>query len=316
MLGMVLLCLISIGAFADSAQWWKDAVIYQIYPRSFQDSNSDGIGDLRGLINRIPYLSDLGIDAIWLSPIHKSPNKDFGYDVADYYSVHPQLGSLQDFEDLIVACKQKNIRVILDLVVNHTSDQHGWFKQSRKSRKNKKRDWYIWTSKPNNWRSRLDESAWEYDQATGEYYMHSFLKEQPDLNWRHPEVRAEVKKIMRFWLDKGVAGFRLDLANYYSKDKQLRDNPKAISWDKWGSSFAYAYHGQEHVYDKNNFPELLEIYREMRQVADSYDAVLLGEFDNDDQEAELSARALGGDLEGLHLAFNFKFLKSSLGAQE
>ncbi len=293
--------------------WWKDAVIYQVYLRSYQDSDGDGVGDIKGLIDRLSHLSELGVDAIWISPIHPSPDYDFGYDVEDYYGVHTKYGSLRDFDDLIRACKQRGIKVVLDLVVNHTSDQHPWFRESRSSRNHPKRDWYIWADQPNNWLSRLNEPAWVYDNQTQQYYMHSFFKEQPDLNWRHPEVRAEVKKIMRFWLDKGVAGFRLDLANYFLKDPALRDNP--ITWNQAHTALFYGYHWQKHLYDKDS-PELLDVYRDLRQITDPYEAVLLGEIDSDDHRANLSASYLGEKLDALNLAFNFDFLESSFEAQQ
>lgn len=223
--------------------WSKTAVIYQIYPRSFKDSNNDGIGDLNGIIEKLDYLNDgtknsLGIDAIWLSPIYKSPMADFGYDISDYYDIDPIFGDLKIFEKLISEAHKRNVRVIMDFVANHTSSQHPWFIESSSSRNNPKRDWYIWKDPkahglpPNNWLSEFGGSAWEYDKKTGQYYLHKFLPEQPDLNWFNPEVVREMKNILRYWIKKGVDGFRLDAIAHLAKDKQLRDdlpNPDYVS---------------------------------------------------------------------------------------
>ncbi len=199
--------------------WWQDAVFYQIYPRSFADANGDGIGDLDGIAAHLEYLVLLGIDAIWLSPINPSPLKDWGYDVSDYCDVHPDLGTLASFDRLIAEAHRRGIRIVLDLVPNHTSDQHRWFLESRSSRSNPKRDWYIWHpgrrthsdgGPPNNWKSTFGGSAWEFDAASGEWYLHSFLREQPDLNFRNPEVIEAMHNVIRFWLDRGVDGFRVD----------------------------------------------------------------------------------------------------------
>ena len=300
--------------------WWKKAVIYHVYVRSFQDSNGDGIGDLPGLISRLDYLNDgtprsLGVDAVWLSPINPSPQKDFGYDVADYYGIDPVYGTMSDFETLLKECKRRNIRVITDLVVNHTSDKHPWFIESRASKDNPKRDWYLWKegrggNPPNNWRSRVDESAWTLDEKTSEYYLHSFFKEQPDLNWRNQEVQDEVTRTMRYWLDKGVSGFRLDIANYYFKDEQFRDNPlnsKALT------RFFYGYDGQHHLYDKD-LPDVIRIFKKMRQVANGYDAVLLGEIDSD-ENAKNSGKYHGDHDDGLSLTLNFDWTWASFDAK-
>ncbi|HHX86712.1 MAG TPA: alpha-glucosidase, partial [Firmicutes bacterium] len=217
--------------------WWKQAVFYQIYPRSFKDSNGDGIGDLPGIISKLDYLNDgtprsLGVDAIWLSPVYPSPQHDFGYDVSDYCDIDPCFGTMDDFDRLLQEAHRRGIRVIMDLVVNHTSDQHPWFIESRSSRKSPKRDWYIWREgrgprnrPPNNWRNHFFGSAWEWDETTGQYYLHSFLKQQPDLNWFNPAVRQAVFEAVKFWLERGVDGFRLDVAHLYCKDELLRDNP-------------------------------------------------------------------------------------------
>src|SRR3954454_5214273 len=213
-----------------TGDWWRHGVFYQVYPRSFQDSNGDGIGDLRGITSRLDHLNDgttssLGIDAIWLSPFYRSPMADFGYDVSDYRDVNPDYGTLEDFDELLREAHRRGIRVIVDFVPNHTSDQHPWFVESRSSRDNPKRDWYVWRdpkpdgSPPNNWISNFGGSAWEWDAATGQVYLHSFLREQPDLNWRNPAVRAPMYDALRFWLDRGVDGFRVDAIHHLVEDE-------------------------------------------------------------------------------------------------
>jgi alpha-glucosidase len=211
--------------------WWQTGVIYQIYPRSFQDTNGDGIGDLRGITQRLPYLLELGVDAIWLSPIFPSPMADFGYDISDYTDIDPLFGSLDDFDALLAAAHAQGLKVILDLVPNHTSDRHPWFLESRASRRGRKRDWYIWKDPvangglPNNWLSVFGGSAWEYDGGSGQYFYHAFLAAQPDLNWRNPAVRSAIYEVMRFWFRRGVDGFRVDVIWHLIKDEQFRDNP-------------------------------------------------------------------------------------------
>src|SRR5687768_5585992 len=211
--------------------WWPTAVIYQIFIRSFQDSDGDGVGDLPGLIDRLDYVAALGADAVWLTPIYPSPWLDAGYDISDYCAVHPKLGSLADFDRLVAEAGRRSIRLILDWVPNHTSDQHPWFQESRASRNNAKRDWYIWTdpkpdgSPPNNWLSTFGGSAWTLDERTGQYYFHAFMPEQPDLNWRNPQVHEALRGTFRFWLDRGVAGLRIDALDLVLEDDQLRDNP-------------------------------------------------------------------------------------------
>jgi alpha-glucosidase len=241
--------------------WWQDGVIYQIYPRSFADGNADGLGDLPGIISHLDYLSGLGIDAIWLSPIFPSPDKDFGYDVSDYCAVDPRFGSLADFEQLVTEAHRRGIHVILDMVLNHTSDQHAWFRESRSSRANPKRDWYIWQAVPNNWQASFGGSAWQYDAVTEEYYLHLFTREQPDLNWRNPEVRKALLDVFRFWLEHGVDGFRLDVFNAYFKHPDLPDNPP-----KFGLR---GFDRQRHIYDMDQ-PEMLPFLNELRALLDSY----------------------------------------------
>ena len=209
----------------DNFLWWRDGVIYQIYPRSFADGNGDGLGDLIGIISRLDYLNDLGIDAIWLSPFYPSPDKDFGYDVSNYTDVDPRFGTLADFDRLVAEAHQRGIRIVLDLVLNHTSDQHSWFLESRSSQDNPKREWYIWRDHPNNWQAFFGGSAWEYDPVSRQYYLHLFTKQQPDVNWRNPDVRKEMLEVFRFWMERGVDGFRLDVFNAYFKDSDLHNNP-------------------------------------------------------------------------------------------
>jgi len=260
--------------------WWKHAVIYEIYPRSFQDSNGDGIGDLNGITSRLDYLHDLGIDSIWISPIYPSPLVDFGYDVSDYTAIDPLYGTLVDFDKLVSEAKNRNIRVIMDFVPNHTSDQHPWFKESRSSRTNPKRDWYIWRDgkgpgqPPNNWQSWFGHSAWKFDPATNQYYYHHFYTEQPDLNWRNPEVRKAMYDAMRFWFKRGVAGFRLDAVSRLFEDPDLHDDPILPGENAYGDSNIV------HKYT-DNLPEVHEVLREMRRVADEFpgNRVLIGEAD-------------------------------------
>ena len=267
--------------------WWRKGVIYQIYPRSFQDSNRDGVGDLRGILQRLDYLAGLGVDALWISPFYPSPMADFGYDVADYTAVDPLFGTLADFDALLAAVHARGLRLILDFVPNHTSDRHPWFLASRSSRTDPKRDWYLWRdpahgaaaaahpAPPNNWKSNFGGSAWTFDPPTGQCYYHSFLREQPDLNWRNPEVRAAIYAALRFWLDKGVDGFRMDVLWLLIKDDQFRDNPPNPDFHGTGSSFNAVL--PQYTADQ---PETLEIVEEMRALLDSYpgDRVLIGEI--------------------------------------
>ena len=241
--------------------WWRDGVIYQIYPRSFADGNGDGLGDLPGITSRLDYLADLGVDAIWLSPICPSPDKDFGYDIIDYCDVDPRFGSLADFDQLVAGAHQRGLHVILDMVMNHTSDQHPWFTESRSSRDNPKRDWYIWRDHPNNWQASFGGKAWEYDAATGQYYLHLFTRQQPDVNWRNPQVRQAQLAAFRFWLERGVDGFRLDVFNAYFKHLDLPDNPS-----KFGLR---GFDRQHHIHDIDQ-PEMLPLLQELRGLLDAY----------------------------------------------
>lgn len=260
--------------------WWQSAVIYQIYPRSFQDSDGDGIGDLAGIEHRLDYLVALGIDAIWLSPVFPSPMKDFGYDVADYCAIEPMFGDLAAFDRLLTVVHDRGLRLILDFVPNHSSDQHPWFVESRASRDNPKRDWYIWRdakpdgSPPNNWISDFGGSAWEWDAGTGQYYLHAFLKEQPDLNWRNPDLKRAMFDVMRFWLDRGVDGFRIDVLWHIVKAAGLPDNPPNPDWTSDRTERDRVL--QRHSTDQ---PEAHAIAAEMREIADGYgDRLLIGEI--------------------------------------
>jgi alpha-glucosidase len=295
--------------------WWQTGVIYQIYPRSFMDSNSDGIGDLNGITSRLDHLEWLGVDAIWLSPMYPSPWKDGGYDVADYTNVHPDFGTLDDFDRLIREADAHNIRVILDLVPNHTSDQHQWFIESRSSRDNPKADWYIWRdpkpdgSPPNNWTAFFaDESSWEYDETRGQYYLHSFLKEQPDLNWRNPEVRAAMYDSIRFWLDRGVGGFRVDVIDIMLKDAELRDDPPNPDYDP---EVNIPRDRTLHIHSAY-LDEVHEIIREMRQVIDEYeDRVFIGELTYE-ITLDKYVSYFGPNNDELMIPFNFKPLEMTL----
>ncbi len=287
--------------------WWQAGTVYQIYPRSFQDSNGDGVGDLPGITQRLPYVQGLGIDAIWISPFYPSPMADFGYDVSNYRDVDPLFGTLDDFDALLAKAHDLGLKVILDFVPCHTSDRHPWFIESRKSRANPKRDWYIWADAapdggpPNNWESNFGGSAWEWDQHTGQYYLHSFLVHQPDLNWRNPDVKAEMLDVMRWWLEKGIDGYRVDVMAGMVKDDQLRDNPPNPDWQEGMNptqKFFFVYN-----YDR---PEVHEIIREMRALMDSYgDRVLIGEtyFPLDQL-----MKFYGEHLDESQLPFNFELI--------
>jgi alpha-glucosidase len=281
--------------------WWRDGVVYQIYPRSFADGNGDGIGDLKGILGRLDYLNWLGVDAIWLSPIYPSPDVDFGYDVSDYKGIDPKFGSLEDFDELVKQAHERQIRVILDLVLNHTSDQHPWFKASRSSRDNPFRDYYLWrdgrpgNKPPNNWEAVFGGSGWELDPQTGQYYFHGFYKQQPDVNWRNPQVRKEMLDVFRFWMERGVDGFRMDVFSFYFKDAQFRDNPSCLG--------LRAFDRQRHIYDTDQ-PEMIPFLNELRQLLDQYpERYAVGEPYL--ASPEKTTRYVGPDK--LHAAFDFDF---------
>jgi alpha-glucosidase len=289
--------------------WWQTGVIYQVYPRSFQDTNGDGIGDLNGIKQRLPHLIELGVDAIWISPIFPSPMRDFGYDVSNYCDISPLFGTLSDFDGLLATAHAAGVKIILDFVPNHTSDQHPWFLDSRSSKRSSKRDWYIWRdgksdgSAPNNWESEFGGSAWTFDKVTGQYYYHAYLKEQPDLNWRNSEVERAMCDVLRFWFDRGVDGFRVDAIHHLFEDERGRDNPPDPSWrpgmppnERWL---------QIRTIDQ---PDVHASIKAMRRVSDAYpDKVMIG-------EAYLPIDRLmayyGADLTGFHLPFNFHLIST------
>ncbi len=297
--------------------WWRDGVIYQCFPRSFADANGDGSGDLRGVIDRLDHLEWLGVEGLWLNPIHPSPNADWGYDVTDYRAVHPELGTLADVDELIAEAGRRGIALLLDLVPNHTSDRHPWFEAALRDPDSPFRRYYVWRDPaadggpPNNWVSMFGGPAWTLDDASGQYYLHNFLPSQPDLNWWNPEVRAEFDEIMRFWLDRGVAGFRIDVAHGIVKDRLLRDNPPARETDRE----SWRLRGQQAVYSMNR-PEVHDVLKRFRRTADAYDPprVLLGETLV--HSVEQVAEFYGDDDDELHLALNFPFTSSELSAPE
>jgi len=290
--------------------WWEDAVFYQIYPRSFADSDGDGIGDLAGIRAKLGYLSGLGVDALWISPFFKSPMKDFGYDVSDYRDVDPIFGDLDDLKGLLADARGRGIRVVLDLVVNHSSDEHPWFAEARSSRESPKHGWYLWVPDagrpPNNWKAIFElGSAWHLNPATGERYLGTFTGHQPEFDWRNPELREAIYDVMRYWFDLGVDGFRLDVATAYIKDAELRSNPPSL---RANPDFF-----QRHIYDRNR-PEVHGIFREMRAVADlAGERVLIGETHG--QDPVLAASCHGANRDELHMAFNFEFLNKPWSAR-
>ncbi len=296
--------------------WWQRGVVYQIYPRSFQDSTGDGVGDLQGVINRLDYLNgapdSLGIDAIWLSPIFPSPMADYGYDVADYCDIHPLFGDLATFDRLVQAAHRRDIKVIIDWVPNHSSDRHPWFIESRSRRDNPKRDWYIWRdakpdgSLPNNWGSFFGGPAWEWDETTRQYYLHQFLNEQPDLNWRNPHVHDAMLDVLRFWLDRGVDGFRMDVIALIMKDKDLRDNPRDPNADPNLHPDDLASRSLR-VYNEDQ-DEVHPVIRDIRRVLDEYgDTVGIGEISGG-YPLPRWVKYYGDNANGLHLPFNFRLM--------
>jgi alpha-glucosidase len=261
---------------AEGHEWWHHAVFYEVYPRSFADSNNDGVGDLKGITSKLDYLKQLGVDAIWITPCFPSPQVDFGYDVSDYENIDPMYGTLADFDEMVSEAKKRDIKIILDFVVNHSSNQHKWFLDSKSSRTSTKRDWYIWrdgkgpNQPPNNWTSTFGGSAWTLDPTTGQYYYHYFYAEQPDLNWRNPAVKQAMLDAMRFWYKRGVAGFRLDAVDTLYEDPGLKDNPALPGTDKFGMPKT------NEIYNKK-LPEVHDALRDLRKVADEHGAVLIGE---------------------------------------
>jgi alpha-glucosidase len=289
--------------------WWQRGVIYQVYPRSFMDANGDGVGDLPGVLSRLDYLGALGVDALWLSPIYPSPMKDFGYDVADYTAVDPLFGTLEDFDRLVRAAHARGLKVILDFVPNHSSDQHPWFKAARRSRDDPKRDWYLWRAPaadggpPNNWLSCFGGSAWTYDRRTAQYYYHAFLPEQPDLNWRNPRLVEAMLGVLRFWLERGVDGFRVDVLWHLVKHADFPDNPPNPAWRPGMDPYQALV--PLHTTD---LPEVQGIVARMRNLLDEYrDRVLIGEIY---LPIERLVKYYGARLQGAHLPFNFQLVQA------
>ncbi|WP_394830983.1 DUF3459 domain-containing protein [Pendulispora rubella] len=307
----------------DGACWWQRGVVYQIYPRSFLDSNGDGVGDLRGITSRLPYLAWLGIDVVWISPFYPSPMADFGYDVKDYTDVDPLFGDLAAFDELVAVATSHGIRIIMDFVPNHTSKEHPWFIESRSSRDSAKREFYVWADPrpdgspgtapqagpgtPNNWLSIFGGRAWEWDAASGQYYLHTFLPEQPDLNWRNPSVVAAMHEVLRFWLDRGISGFRIDAPLPMMKDPQMRDNPPNKGKPTYHRPFG-DYDTLVPLYSQGH-PDIHEIFRGFRRVLDAYpDKVAIGEIH--EFHWPTWATYYGVDLDELHMPFNFGLLKT------
>ncbi len=312
-----------------SADWWKSAVLYQIYPRSFYDANNDGIGDLKGITSKLDYLNDgkgggLGIDGIWLSPFFKSPMKDFGYDVSDYLDVDPIFGTLEDFHEMVKKAHNRGVKILVDLVLNHSSDQHPWFTESKTSRTNPKSDWYVWVDKPknggfpNNWVSVFGGSAWEYCEERDQYYYHSFLREQPDLNWYNPEVREAIQEILTFWSQKGVDGFRLDTANFYAHDLELRNNPKypadhkaleereGVEYDLYNNCFSK---------DRPENFDCLKLIRETVEKNSPHITTIgeIGGIQDLDELIQLASSYVQGS-QHLHMAYTFSLLGSKISS--
>ena len=293
-------------------RWWEDCIVYQIYPRSFQDSNGDGIGDLQGIIHRLDYVQSLMVDALWISPIFLSPMADFGYDISDYRSIDPVFGTLEDVDILLQEAHKRGIKVLFDMVLNHTSKEHPWFLESKSSKTNEKADYYIWSDTiPNNWCGAFGGKAWTYDKQRGQYYLHSFLPDQPDLNWRNPETVASIHKELQFWLDRGVDGFRLDVINCIVKDDAMRSNPKILG------SRLRPYDMQRHIFDRNREEVHQKLY-ELRKLIDTYpQRMLVGEIMVENPgEPELAASYLGRDNDQLNLCFDFSLAYTKFNAEK
>ncbi|WP_036257688.1 alpha-glucosidase family protein [Mesorhizobium sp. WSM3224] len=303
----------------QGAEWWRGCVIYQVYPRSFQDTSGDGSGDLTGIAARLAYIASLGVDAVWLSPFFKSPMADMGYDVSDYRDVDPMFGSLEDFDALVAEAHRLGLKLIIDQVISHSSDKHEWFVESRASRDNAKADWYVWAdarpdgSAPNNWQSLFGGPAWEWDATRRQYYMHNFLSAQPDLNFHTPEVQDAVLDTVRFWLERGVDGFRLDTVNYYVHDRWLRDNPPLASSVAGTNGATSTYAFQEHLFDKTR-PENLDFLKRLRALLDEYPGrAAVGEVGDEERSLQtLAAYVSGGDK--LQMCYTFDLLSPQFSA--
>jgi alpha-glucosidase len=291
----------------DEFLWWEKGILYQVYPRSFKDTDGDGIGDLKGIISKLDYIKWLGADAVWLSPIHVSPMADFGYDISNYRAIDPVYGTMDDFDELVARAHEIDLRIIMDAVPNHTSDQHAWFLESKSSRDNPRRNWYIWEDPapgggpPNNWLSMFGGSAWEYDETTGQYYYHAFLKEQPDLNWRNQEVRDAWDEVLRFWLDRGVDGFRVDVLWHLIKDDKLRDNPKNPGFNP---SREPMYNSLDPIYTTDR-PEVHDVVQHIRSVINEYghDKLFIGEIY---LPVDRLIAYYGPDANGTNMPYNFQ----------
>ncbi|MDB5474155.1 MAG: hypothetical protein JWP99_1458 [Devosia sp.] len=302
--------------------WWRGAVIYQIYPRSFQDQNGDGIGDLTGITSRLDYVADLGVDAIWLSPVFTSPMKDFGYDVSNYRDIDPSFGTLEDFDNLVRKAHSLGLKVIIDQVISHSSDRHAWFSESRQSKTNERADWYVWAdakpdgTPPNNWLSIFGGSAWHWDSRRMQYYLHNFLVSQPDLNFHNRAVQDALLSEMRFWLERGVDGFRLDTVNFYFHSEGLESNP-VVKPEDFNASTAPAvnpYNFQEHLYDKSQ-PENLAFLTRLRALLDEYPGrTTVGEIGDSQHQLEIMAQYTSGD-DHLHMAYTFDYLGGEFSAE-
>jgi len=300
-----------------NTEWWRGAVIYQVYPRSFQDSNGDGIGDLLGIVERLPYVASLGVDVVWISPFFTSPMHDFGYDVANYCDVDPMFGSLADFDSVVETAHALGLRVMIDLVLSHTSEEHPWFVESRASRDNPRADWYVWAdakpdgTPPNNWLSIFGGSAWHWDARRCQYYLHNFLPSQPDLNFHTPAVQEALLDVARFWLERGVDGFRLDTINFYFADKQLRDNPP-LAESARNATIApkvNPYNYQDHIYSKNQ-PENLEFLRKLRAVMEPFGAAAVGEVGDAQRGLEILGQYTAGD-DLMQMCYAFELLSGT-----
>jgi alpha-glucosidase len=303
----------------DKNDWWRGGVIYQVYPRSFQDTTGDGSGDLRGVMRRIPYIASLGVDAIWLSPFFKSPMADMGYDVSDYCAVDPMFGTIEDFDGLVAEAHRYGLKIIIDQVLSHSSDRHPWFMESRASRANPKSDWYVWAdakldgTAPNNWLSIFGGPAWEWDSTRKQYYLHNFLASQPDLNFHNPDLQDALLETVRFWLDRGVDGFRLDTVNFYVHDRQLRDNPPFPRGRSNDISDTNPYGFQDHLYDKTQ-PENLDFLRRLRSLLDEYGArAAVGEVGDGDRSLRTVAAYTGGG-DKLQMCYTFDLLSPEFSA--
>ncbi|NRR28920.1 alpha glucosidase [Oxalobacteraceae bacterium] len=301
----------------QTAPWWREAIIYQVYPRSFLDTNGDGVGDLPGITAKLDYIAGLGVDIVWISPFFKSPMKDFGYDISDYCDVDPLFGTLADFDALITRAHSLGLKIMIDQVMAHTAEDHAWFKESRSSRDNPKADWYVWSdplpdgNPPNNWMSVFGGSAWQWDSRRRQYYMHNFLVNQPQVNFHHPEVQQAHLDSLRFWLARGVDGVRMDACNFHFHDPELRSNPPAVNRDTATVSDVNPYGMQAHIYDKSR-PENLAFLQKLRALLNEYNAISIGEVGADDSLGVMAEYTADGDK--LHMAYSFNLLVPQLSA--